>query len=117
MKFLLDENVPLSVKNWFETRGFNAVRVSEVGLKGADDEKIFEYALKNDHKIITLDLDFGYLSMSFGKGTVIVLRPDKAIPSEVLNLLERSFDAIKDRDGLIVVRSTKIRVIELSKKD
>ena len=70
MKFLLDDNVPLSV--------IYAVKAIEVGLDGADDETVYRYAIDNDFKIITLDLDFGYLFLKFQKGTVIVLRPNKA---------------------------------------
>jgi predicted nuclease of predicted toxin-antitoxin system len=112
MKFLLDDNVPLSVKEWLKKRGIDAIKSIEVGLKGVDDETIYRYAIENDFKIITLDLDFGYLFLKFQKGTVIVLRPRRAIPSEIVKLLERTFDIIKDKDGLIVVKSNKIRVIK-----
>jgi predicted nuclease of predicted toxin-antitoxin system len=85
MKFLLDDNVPLSVKEWLKAKGIDAVRASDVGLKGAEDDRIFEYALENAYRIITLDLDFGYLFLRYQKGTVIVLRPAKAIPPEIIN--------------------------------
>jgi len=84
----------------------------EVGLKGADDETIYRYAIENDFKVVTLDLDFGYLFLKFQKGTIIVLRPRKAVPSEIINLLERTFEIVKDKDGLIVVKPNKIRVIK-----
>jgi len=56
-------------------------------------------------------LDFGYLFLKFQKGTVIVLRPRRAIPSEIIKLLEKIFDIIKDKNGLIVVKPNKIRII------
>lgn len=112
MRFLLDDNIPLSVKEWFKKRGIEAVKATEVGLKGADDEIIYRYAIENNYKIITLDLDFGYLFLKFQKGTIIVLRPHRAIPKEIISLLERAFEIIKDKDGLIVVRPNKIRVIK-----
>jgi predicted nuclease of predicted toxin-antitoxin system len=73
MKFLLDDNIPLSVKEWFKKRGINAVKTIKVGLKGADDETIYRYAIENEFKVVTLDLDFGYLFLKFQRGTVIVL--------------------------------------------
>ncbi len=112
MRFLLDDNVPLSVKEWFKERGIDAVKAFEVGLKGADDETIYRYAVENNFKVITLDLDFGYLFLKFQKGTVIVLRPRRAVPSEIIDLLERTFEIIKDKEGLIIVKPNKIRVIK-----
>ncbi len=112
MKFLLDDNIPWSVKKWFENKGIEAIKLIEVGLKGADDEVIYKFALDNNFKIVTLDLDFGYLFLKFQKGTVIVLRPRKAIPNEIIKLLEKTFDIIKNKNGLIVVKSNKIRIIK-----
>ena len=112
MKFLLDDNIPLSVKEWFGKKGIYAVKAIDVGLKGANDESIYNFALENNFKIVTLDLDFGYLFLKFQKGTVIVLRPKRAVPSEIVNLLERTFDTIKDREGLVVVGAKKIRNIK-----
>jgi len=112
MRFLLDDNVPLSVKEWFKKKGIKVVKAFEVGLKGADDETIYRYAIENDFKVVTLDLDFGYLFLKFQKGTIIVLRPRRAVPSEIINLLERTFEIVKDKDGLIVVKPNKIRVIK-----
>ena len=78
MKYLLDDNVPWSVKKWFESKGIEAIKLIEIGLKGADDEDIYRFAVDNNFKIVTLDLDFGYLFLKFQKGTVIVLRPQRA---------------------------------------
>ena len=113
MRFLLDDNVPWSVKEWLESRGVKATKLIEVGLKGANDELIYEFALDNDFKIITLDLDFGYLFLKFQRGTVIVLRPQRAAPDDIVKLLEKTFSIIKNKSGLIVVKPNKIRVISL----
>ena len=111
MKFLLDDNIPLNVKEWFKKKGINAVKAIEVGLKGADDETIYKFSVENDFKIVSLDLDFGYLFLKFQKGTIIVLRPHRAVPSEIVNLLERTFEIIRNKNGLIIVKPNKIRVI------
>lgn len=111
MKYLLDDNIPLTVREWFRNRGVEAVKAAEVGLKGADDETIYRFALENGFKIVTLDLDFGYIFLRFQKGTVIVLRPQRAIPAEIVRLLESCFDVVKDREGLIIIKPSKIRII------
>jgi len=100
MKFLLDDIG--SVKEWFESKGIEAMKLIEIGLKGADDEDIYRFAVDNNFKIVTLDLDFGYLFLKFQKGTVIVLRPQRATPTEMIKLLEKTFDIIKR--GLIKIR-------------
>lgn len=112
MRYLLDDNIPLSVKNWFREKGIEAVKLVEVGLKGADDEIIYEYAVDNNLKVITLDLDFGYIFMKLKRGTIIVLRPQKAVPAETISLLEKTFEVIKNKEGLIVVKPNKIRIIK-----
>jgi predicted nuclease of predicted toxin-antitoxin system len=112
MKFLLDDNIPYSVKKWFQEKGFEVVKLFEIGLKGADDETIYRYAIENGFTVITLDLDFGYLFLKFQKGTIIVLRPHRSVPNEIICLLERSIKVILEKEGLIVVKPTKIRVIK-----
>ena len=62
--------------------------------------------------IVTLDLDFGYMFLKFRKGTVIVLRPKMAVPDRIIRLMERFFDTIKEKEGLIVVKPGKIRVLK-----
>ncbi len=113
MKLLLDDNVPLSVKSWFETKGYEVVKAYEVGLKGASDDKLYRFALKNNYKLITLDLDFGVLYFKYRKGTIIILRPKKLTPQGIISLLEKSFDKLKDKEGLIIVRPDKIRIRKL----
>ena len=112
MKFLLDDNIPYSIKKFLDEKGIEAYKLFEIGLKGEDDEKIYEYALKNGFAIITLDTDFGYIFFRFRKGTIIVLRPEKAIPQKIRNLLESSLKVIQSEEGLIIVMPNKIRVIK-----
>lgn len=110
MRFLLDDNVPFSIKHWLQEKGYEVFKAMEVGLKGAEDDKIYDYALDNNYRIITLDLDFGYLFLKFQKGTIIMLRPKKMRPKEILSLLEHSFEVVRDKEGLIVIKPGKVRV-------
>lgn len=63
MKFFLDENLPLSLKSTFVKHSHSAEHVTEVGLRGASDEVIAQYALNNKLVLVTKDLDFGNLMM------------------------------------------------------
>lgn len=61
MKFLTDENVsPVIVRLLRHTR-HNVWDVKEQGWQGVSDEKIMQYARKNNRVIISEDLDFGNL--------------------------------------------------------
>jgi len=46
MKFLLDDNIPYSLKKWFQEKRIDAIKLSEIGLKGAEDEVIYRQRLK-----------------------------------------------------------------------
>lgn len=51
---LLDE-MYAGLKEYFETLGYEVQTVQEVGLKGAKDRSVVEYALKNDLILVTQD--------------------------------------------------------------
>ena len=54
MKLLLDE-MYAGLKEYFETLGWEAQTAQEVGLKGAKDKDIVEYAEKHDFLLVTQD--------------------------------------------------------------
>ncbi|MDH7477670.1 MAG: DUF5615 family PIN-like protein [Candidatus Bathyarchaeota archaeon] len=54
MKILLDE-MYAGLKEYFETFGWEVVTVQEVGLQGARDKDVVEYAKKNNLLLVTQD--------------------------------------------------------------
>lgn len=54
MKLLLDE-MYAGLKEYFETLGWEVLTVHDVGLKGARDKDIMEYAKNNNLLLITQD--------------------------------------------------------------
>jgi len=54
LKLLLDE-MYAGLKEYFETLGYKVLTVQEVGLQGARDKDIVEYAKKNNLILITQD--------------------------------------------------------------
>lgn len=54
MKMLLDE-MYAGLKEYFETLGWSVVTVHEVGLKGAKDREIVDYARANNLLLVTQD--------------------------------------------------------------
>jgi predicted nuclease of predicted toxin-antitoxin system len=54
LKLLLDE-MYAGLKEYFETLGWEAQTAQEVGLKGAKDKDIVEYAEQHDFLLVTQD--------------------------------------------------------------
>ena len=54
MKLLLDE-MYAGLKEYFETLGWEVVTIQEVGLQGAKDRDVVDYARKNDLLLVTQD--------------------------------------------------------------
>jgi len=118
MKFLVD--MPLSPKtvNFLRNMGFDAIRVSELGMAKAKDKDIFNYAKKNDMVVLTADLDFGTI-LAFthsSKPSVIIFRLHDPSPEHVNSLLSSNLSSIeKDllKGAIIIIEDTEIRIREL----
>ncbi len=54
MKILLDE-MYAGLKEYFEILGWDVLTVQEVGLRGAKDKTVVEYASKNNFILVTED--------------------------------------------------------------
>ena len=54
LKLLLDE-MYTGLKEYFETLGWSVLTIQDVGLKGAEDRKVIEYAKKNELLVVTQD--------------------------------------------------------------
>lgn len=54
MKVLLDE-MYAGLKEYFEIIGYETLTVQEVGLQGAKDKEIVEYARRNNFILVTQD--------------------------------------------------------------
>ncbi|MGB9659382.1 MAG: DUF5615 family PIN-like protein [Nitrososphaerales archaeon] len=55
MKLLLDEMYS-GLKEYFETLGWDVLTVQDVGLQGAKDKDIIDYAKNNNLLLVTQDL-------------------------------------------------------------
>lgn len=115
-QILIDENVPISVMEWLKKKGLNAKRVSEVGLRGAKDENIAKYAIKNNMIILTLDTDFAYIYHNVFRGslTVIVVRVKPPTPANIIEVLNTTLKKIKldeFQKKLAIITKRKIRII------
>ena len=58
MKLFLDENLSPKHASELRTAGHDAVAVLEVGLSGAPDAQVLQFAVANGRVLVTLDADF-----------------------------------------------------------
>ena len=89
-------------------RGYEARRLAEVSLRGAEDEAVAEYAADRGLILVTLDKDFGllYRRLYQGRITIILLRVDPPTPKKVVEVtsrLLRSVNLCEVRGRLVVV--------------
>ena len=113
---LAAENVPISVMEWLKKRGLNVIRVSEAGLRGAKDENIAKYAVKNKMIILTLDTDFAYIYHDIFRSslTVIVVRVKPPTPINIIEALNKTLKKIELDElqkKLAIATTNKLRIV------
>jgi len=62
MKFLIDNQLPVALSRLLGDRGFESRHVLDVGLDGASDPAIVEYAVREGFVIVSKDEDFSVLA-------------------------------------------------------
>jgi predicted nuclease of predicted toxin-antitoxin system len=92
MKFLIDMNLSPLWVSFFANHGFEAVHWSTVGLPGAADSEIFDFAAANGWIVFTHDLDFGTLLAASGTNTpsVLQVRSQDVLPSAIGDIVLRA---------------------------
>lgn len=111
MNFLLDENVPLSVKKAIENFGYKTLTLQDENKLGARNGEVAKLSIEKNAVIITLDSDFLSLKQQIQKKCKIIYiklhpRDPKIIEKIIKEYLE---DAI--------AKLNKPGKITLTKKD
>ena len=90
MKLLFDENLSFSLLDSLRVEFPDSTHVREVGLRGASDEAIWQFARSNGFAIVSKDNDFRQRSFVDGHPPkVIWLAIGNAGTAEVATLLRR----------------------------
>ena len=119
LKFILDENVPLSIFKKLQTAGVDCILITEI-QKGATDRKVLQIAKEQEKILVTFDKDFGYLifreNVPIPKG-IILLKFPMSSPEDSA---ERFWDFIVNyaerlEGNFIVVEENQIRIRSLPK--
>ncbi len=74
MIFLIDQQLPATLADWFAGRGFEAVHVRDLGMAGAADPDIWRRALQLGAVIVTKDEDFAAMRGRGGGPQILWLR-------------------------------------------
>ena len=91
MNFLLDENVPISIKDVIHDLGFKVFTLHDFNMLGIQNGGVAKLALKEKAIIITLDSDFLQLNKSLQKKScVIYIKIHPRDPKKIRKLLHNS---------------------------
>jgi len=109
VKFLVDNQLPVSLAQYLRERGFDCQHVLEAGLGDAVDSDICRYAELQERIIISKDEDFFYFAkQSETKIKLIWVRLGNCRTSALLAAFERSWarieSCLKAGDRIIEVR-------------
>jgi len=109
VKFLVDAQLPPALARGLREVGYNVQAVRELGLREAEDDTIWDYALANQAVIITKDQDFADRLLSSRTAPIIVwLRigntSNRALLAWLLPLWPDILSRIQSGDKLIEVR-------------
>lgn len=117
LRILLDQNIPPVVCEFVREKkpSWEVRHVNEVGLRGAPDDKIFQWAQIGGWVVITYDEDFADARM-YPAGShegVVRLRVWPTTVENTEAALARLFDSITDeelRGSLVVIDQRRIRI-------
>ncbi len=115
IRFLIDEDMPRSTAKVLRQAGFECFDVRDIGLKGAEDGVIYDWAQKENCIILTEDLGFSNtLRFPIGshKGIVIGRFPNEMPTGTINKLLENLIVSIRDdlSGNLTIIEPGKIRI-------
>jgi predicted nuclease of predicted toxin-antitoxin system len=94
MKFIIDQQLPPALVQWFEARSHNAQHVYFIGLGEVDDRVIWDHALKEMAVIVTKDADFAERRLRETHGpTILLLRIGNSTKKELFEFMDRAWPA------------------------
>jgi predicted nuclease of predicted toxin-antitoxin system len=72
VRFLIDQQLPATLADWFDQKGHPAEHVRDVGLREASDQLIWRYAAEHEAIIVTKDEDFATMRASAEEGPQVL---------------------------------------------
>jgi predicted nuclease of predicted toxin-antitoxin system len=114
VRFLIDMPVSPRLVPWLLDRGHDAVHAVELGLSSATDDRILDWARKDQRIIITADLDYPrILALSGAEGPGLMLfRGGNYSEAETVDRLAKALESVPDdrfQSSIVVIEKTRIR--------
>ena len=101
MKLLFDQNLSPKLVAALDHLFPGSLHVREVGLRGADDREIWEYAKRHGFAVVSKDADFCRMSLVYGAPPKVVwIRLGNCATGEVARLLETGYRQLMDFDAV-----------------
>jgi len=118
MKFLVDMSISPKTVEFLRKQGYEAVRVSDMGMAKSRDEEILGYAIEKGMVLITADLDFGniFAYTKSKRPSTIIFRLKNPSPEFVNQMLLLTLPKIVEqlkKGVIVVVEDRRIRIREL----
>ena len=117
-RFLIDENLPLSLVHQLQASGYFAEHARDVGLGHQDDTVVFAYAQDHTETIITIDKGLSsILAYPPPHAGIISVRLPEQIPvAERIQMIMEQLAALKGRsfaNTIVVIGRGQARVRNL----
>ncbi len=114
MKIVADESVDFEIINNLRKHDYIVLAIDEI-LKGADDEKVLNFALQENSILITEDKDFGELVYRLNKSHlgIVLFRlsglDSKSKSEVVIKSFKDNFERMKNSFSVISPNQTRIK--------
>ncbi|MBZ5515691.1 MAG: DUF5615 family PIN-like protein [Acidobacteriia bacterium] len=115
-RFLIDEDLPLSLSAALRQAGHSCEHIIEIGQRGAPDERVFGLAQERKAILVSRDSDFGnVLQFPLGshQGIVVVRFPSDGRSRAVVDAVVQTLTTIAESEfpgALIVVEPGRARI-------
>ena len=115
-RFVIDEDMPRSTARFLRKHNYEALDIRDYGLRGSDDDVVYQFAQKNKSALITGDMHFSnILRFPIGChfGIIIVHLPNEMPTDEINRQIIERFANLTDNDfkgNLIIIEPNKIRI-------
>ena len=115
-RFLIDEDLPLSLAAALESAGMEAIHVVDAGLRGSSDAAVLDEAVRAGRSLVTADLDFAnVLRFPPGghKGIVVVRYPNETAVLALNSAIVASLVSVSEQElhgAVIVLEPGRVRI-------
>jgi len=115
MKFKIDENLPVELRDDLKALGYEADTVPDEGLMGVPDSKLLERARDEDRVLLTMDKGIADVRRFPPReyAGIVLFRPASTGRGEVLQFVRRHLPdilALELKGWLLIVSERSIRV-------